>query len=97
MQNTPSHLGVFFDKLFLPDSLIFCHQVVRRLGSAVVFDDTINRTHLIAGRFIIKAHALSAQVGIDDVGFLPFLVVADRIVRAFRLADVAVDTIGGDF
>ena len=81
----------------MPNFFVFDQKLVIAFNTLWVFDDTINGADLIASWFLIKAHAFGAKVGVDDVGFLSFLVVADGIVWAFWLADVAVDTVGGDF
>lgn len=63
----------------------------------IVFDDAINRTDLIAGWLIIEPDAFGAQVRIDDVSFLYFIVIANGFIWAFRLTNVAIDTVGSDF
>ncbi len=45
----------------------------------------------------IEPDALGTQVRIDDVGLLYFIVVANGFIWAFRLTNVAIDTVGSDF
>ncbi len=80
-----------------PNPLVLIHQLIGGFDSLRVFDDAINRADLITGWLIIKAHALGAKIRVNHISFLTFLVVADGIIGAFWLADVAVDTVGGDF
>ena len=54
---------------------------------------TLDRTHRLAGLVIIEPDALGAELGIDDVDLLT---LADRLVRALRLASAAVDAVCGD-
>src|SRR5262249_58565306 len=49
--------------------------------------------HSLAGFVVIEADALGAEVGVDDVDFVP---LADGLVRALRLARATVDAIFGD-
>src|SRR6187200_108399 len=67
--------------------LFFGFHVARVIGNAV------DRTHDAALRRIVVAHALSAELGIDHVDFLAR---SNRAVRAFGLANVAVDAFVGD-
>src|SRR5690606_8255770 len=50
--------------------------------------DALDRAHDHALRFVEMAYALGAQRRIDDVDRFP---LRDRLVRADRLADVAID------
>lgn len=63
----------------------------------IVFDDAVNRTDFVAGWLIIEPDAFGAQVRIDDVGFLYFIVVANGFIWAFGLTNVAIDTVGSNF
>src|SRR5262245_1756226 len=55
--------------------------------------NAVDRADLLALRRVEMADSLGAAVGIDDVDLRP---LRDRAVRAFRLADVAVDALVGD-
>jgi len=55
--------------------------------------NAVDRADLLTLRRVEMADALGAAVGIDDVDLRP---LRDRAVRAFGLADVAVDALVGD-
>lgn len=59
-----------------------------------VGDDAVQRTDADAGRLVVKTDTFGAQVRID---FIDFVTHVNRLVRAFRLAHVAVDATFDDF
>lgn len=59
-----------------------------------VGDDAVQRTHADAGRLVVEADAFGAQIRID---FIDFVTHVNRLIRAFRLAHVAVDATFDDF
>ena len=61
---------------------------VLRVGQAA-----LHRADRLAGFVIVETHAFGAQIRIDDVNFIAF---GDGVIRAFRLARSAVDTVVGD-
>lgn len=83
--------------LFPPNLFVFKFKLFGRFGASIVFDNAINRTDFIASWLVIKANTFGTQVGVDDVGFLHLVVVADGFVGTFGFANVAVDTVGRDF
>lgn len=63
----------------------------------VIFDDTVDGTNFVASRRFIKPNAFGTQVRVDNVSFLHFVIIADGFIGTFRLANVAIDTVGRDF
>ncbi|KFC51122.1 hypothetical protein DK37_24595 [Halomonas sp. SUBG004] len=62
-------------------------------GALWVEGNTVHRAHLLALRLVEVADALGAQIGVDHVNLLTG---RDRVIRAFRFADVAVNAFVGD-
>jgi len=75
------------------DSFVFRHQFFVCFGVFFVNQNAVHGADLLALRLVVMADALRAQIGIDFVNFLP---LRNSIVRAFRLAHVAVDAFIGN-
>tara|TARA_R110000851_G_scaffold15429_1_gene51019 strand:+ start:6040 stop:6288 length:249 start_codon:yes stop_codon:yes gene_type:complete len=55
--------------------------------------DAVHWANLLALRLVVVAHALGAQVRVDDIDLLAW---GDRIIGAFGLADVAINALVGN-
>src|SRR5450756_1031257 len=55
--------------------------------------DAVHRTHVHTLRRVVVAYAFGAFIGVDDINGIA---LRDRVVRAFRLAYVAIDTFVGN-
>ena len=74
-------------------ALILFLQLLRRFRMLFIHQNAIYRTDLLALRLIIVAYALSTQIGID---FINFFALVNSIIRAFRLANIAVNALIGN-
>ncbi len=77
----------------LGKSEIFFLQHVFAFDHLRVRDDALDRTHFDALRLIEMADTFGAQFGINLVELDALI---DRVVRTFRLADIAVDALIGN-
>lgn len=68
---------------------LFLVLYVLRIGN----DGVIDRAHLLAGWGLVMPHAFGAAVGIDLINLIPH---RNRLVRAFRLAHIAIDAFLGN-
>src|SRR5690606_1535774 len=72
---------------------VFGVQLFVRLTLVRIERNAINRADLLALRLAEMTDTLGTKVGVDLVDLLPLI---DRAVRAFRLADIAVDAFIGN-
>jgi hypothetical protein len=73
--------------------LVFCLQLLFRFAPRWVEWNATDRAHLLALRLVEMADAFSAFIRVNLVDFRPHI---NRFVWAFRLANVAIDTVVGD-
>src|SRR6266496_976543 len=68
-------------------------ELLLRLAVGRIRDAAVDRAHRGAGLLVMEAHALRAELGVDDVDVFA---LADGAVRALGLAGAAVDAFLGD-
>jgi hypothetical protein len=74
------------------ESQVFLIQPVVVFRPVRVVDDALDRAYAKALGFAVMTDAFGAEIGIDHVDRLAF---RDGAIRAFRLADIAVDAVVG--
>lgn len=75
-------------------SLVLLQQLLLSFRAAVIQDDAVYGTHLLALRLMVMPNAFGTQARVYDVNFLP---LTNSFVGAFRLTDITVNAVISNF